>query len=39
MLQINSDRMRVIKNPKRRLDRGESIDLHGILNILGYTGL
>ena len=39
ILQINSDRMRMIKDSNRRLDGGESIDLHKILNILGYSEL
>lgn len=39
ILQINSDRMRVIKDLNRRLDGGGSIDLHKILNILGYSEL
>ena len=39
ILQINSDRMRVIKDPNWRLDGGGGIDLHKILNILGYSEL
>lgn len=31
--------MRVIKDPNRRLDGGGSIELHKILNILGYSEL